>query len=300
MEKYFVNTAQLNVRSTTEVASDNIIARLQKFRIVDLVEKTLSDWWKIRFLDGTENMEGYVASRFLLLLAEAPQIVESVKAVHFPRDPRSNLNSKLLMHVPMGDSSIEFRDMGTIEIRKQSIRSLIDKLDVAVSLRYRRTEKNTFCNIYAYDFCYFAGAYLPRVWWNGKAISLLTQGQAVEVKYADTVYELNANALHDWLLEWGNDFGWKRVRDVDTFQNLINENGGIGLICAKRTDSSKSGHISAVVPETSQIKATRLNGKIAYPLQSQAGANNFKYFSIEQRSWWTRSKFASFVFFYHD
>lgn len=300
MEKYFVNTTQLNVRSTPGVASDNIIARLQKFRIVDLVEKTLSDWWKIRFLDGIENMEGYVASRFLLLLAESPQIVESVTSVNFPPDPRSNLNSKQLMHVPMGDSSMVSRDMGSIEARKQSIRSLIDKLDVAVSLRYRRTEKYTFCNIYAYDFCHFAGTYLPRVWWKGKAIRQLTQGIAVEVKYADTVYELNANALHDWLLEWGDDFGWKRVKDADTFQNLVNENGGVGLICAKRRDLSRSGHITVVVPETPQQKATRRQEKVVYPLQSQAGARNYKYFSAESENWWTSSKFSSFVFFYHD
>jgi hypothetical protein len=41
---------------------------------------------------------------------------------------------------------------------------------------------------------------------------------------------------------------------------------------------NKSGHVVVVVPETETEKAFRVNGKVIYPLQSQAGMNNYNYF----------------------
>jgi len=301
MEKYFVNASWLNVRSLPALDPANIIARLQQFRVVDILNKSRPDWWEIQFFNGKDFTRGYVAARYLTFLSEEAVVANSVVPANFLPDPRSNLNSKGYLFKPIGDSTILKRDiLSTSESKKQALRSLIDKLNVSGSFRYKRTEKNTFCNIYAYDYCYFCDVYLPRVWWNSKSIQQLSSGQEVDIVYAQTVFELNANSLHNWLVEWGDDFNWQRVNDVDTLQNLVNNNGGVGLICAKRKDLSRSGHIVAVVPETDQHTATRSNGKVIYPLQSQAGAYNFNYFSQEKKDWWTGSQFSSFVFFFHE
>jgi hypothetical protein len=68
-----------------------------------------------------------------------------------------------------------------------------------------------------------------------------------------------------------------KIDDVDALQTKVNENGGVGIICAKRFILNKSGHV-VVVPETETEKAFRVNGKVIYPLQSQAGMNNYNYF----------------------
>ena len=297
MSNYYVNTTLLNVRSTPDSRSDaNIVFRLQRYRIVEVAVKSSPDWWEI-----SAPVKGFVASRFLLALAEEPEKVTQVGEVHCPRDPRSNLNSKGMMHCPMG-VSIPFRDMTSLDSRIRSAHEIVDKLDVAKTRRYSRTAENTFCNVYAYDFCYFNKAYLPRVWWNDRAIKELMQGRELTVETGVTVNEMNANALHNWLMSWGDDFGWSRVKTgTDDFQQLINTNGGVGVICARRRDRTRSGHITVVLPERepSQV-ATRSSGKVLYPLQSQAGTVNLKYFSASQGAWWAGEKFDSFGMFYHE
>jgi hypothetical protein len=51
-------------------------------------------------------------------------------------------------------------------------------------------------------------------------------------------------------------------------------------------------------------KAYRKNGKVIYPLQSQAGAENYNYFSEIRADWWSNndpeSGYASAIFYYHD
>jgi hypothetical protein len=60
-------------------------------------------------------------------------------------------------------------------------------------------------------------------------------------------------------------------------QTKVNENGGRNHLC-QRFILNKSGHVVVVVPETETEKAFRVNGKVIYPLQSQAGMNNYNYF----------------------
>lgn len=301
MQKYLVNTAQLNVRITpTSSGPDNIISRLYKYRIVEVTNRTIPDWWEVEFKEGNNRVSGFVAARFLSPLSESPEILRGIEAVHLSQDPISNLNSTELLHKPMG-ISIPQRDINSIHSRIKSVHELVDILDVANSRRYRPTVKHTFCNIYAYDFCFFSQAYLPRVWWYESAIRRLTNQQEVEVNYGETVREMNANALHDWLLDWGDEFNWYRITaGVSVFQETINQNGGIGLICARRRDRSRSGHITVVLPETQRIRSRRIQGNIIAPLQSQAGAQNLKYFSNEKGAWWRHERYDSFVMFFHE
>ena len=166
------------------------------------------------------------------------------------------------------------------------------------SIRYLRKGSTTYCNIYAYDYCYLSGVYIPRVWWTQKSIIELSKGKEVPVFYGDTVTELNANSLHNWLRDFGADFGWMRIFSVDEAQLTAN-NGKMVVVCAKRVTTNRPGHICAIVSETDSFKAKRKSdGSISAPLQSQAGSNNYKYKAANQ--WWTSSKFQSFGIWVHE
>ena len=77
----------------------------------------------------------------------------------------------------------------------------------------RSEDGPTWCNIYATDYCYLAGLYLPRVWWTAKALAAIVQGNTPPVAYDQTVRETRADDLYQWLLDSGAQFGWRRVFD---------------------------------------------------------------------------------------
>jgi hypothetical protein len=201
---------------------------------------------------------------------------------------------------PMNDESIPYRDMTDASTKKESIRQLIAKLDVTKSLRYQRTVEDTYCNVYSYDFCYFSRVYLPTVWWTDESLEKILNGEEVIPVFDETVVPIYSSAIHDWLLKWGASFGWKRMTNLDEIQQKVNEEGGIGIICAKRKIIGLSGHIVPIVPETNVKKAYRENGVVIYPLQSQAGKLNYTYFSKARKDWWNHERYSSHVFYYHD
>ena len=215
-------------------------------------------------------------------------------------DLESRLNSMENKERPILDSSIPFRNLTTPETKRQSITQLIDKLDVEKSIRYQRTPEDTYCNVYAYDFCHFCKVYLPTVWWTDESLERLKQGQEVSAVFEETVDRIYSSAIHDWFSEWGTNFGWERMATVDEVQNKVNANGGVGIICAKRKIKGLSGHIVPVVPETELHKAHRENGMVVYPLQSQAGILNYNYFSEVRKDWWNDELYSSHVFYYHE
>jgi hypothetical protein len=119
-------------------------------------------------------------------------------------------------------------------------------------------------------------------------------GIQVAPLYGRTLEELCANQLFDWLVHYGDSYGWQRLFDLTTLQDAVNQ-GAVGLLCAKNRVPNAPGHISVAVPETSLQKAQRSNGKVITPLQSQAGSNNNQYYT---RGWWNSSKFADFGFWW--
>ena len=215
-------------------------------------------------------------------------------------DPESRLDSMENKEKPILDSSIPFRDLTTPETKRQSITQLIDKLDVEKNIRYQKTPEDTYCNVYSYDYCYFSKVYLPTVWWTEESLEKIKQGQEVTAVFEQTVDRIYSSAIHDWFLEWGDSFGWKRMFSVDEMQSKVNENGGVGIICAKRKIKGLSGHIVPVVPETDLQQAYRENGTVIYPLQSQAGILNYNYFSEVRKDWWNDELYSSHVFYYHE
>ncbi len=165
-------------------------------------------------------------------------------------------------------------------------------------LRYQPHGGTTFCNVYAHDYCYLAGVYLPRVWWTPKAIALLAQGQTVEPLYGDTIDEMRANDLFRWLRDFGLGFGWRQTGSLTTLQREANQ-GALGVIVARRKEDGRSGHIVTIVPETDAHRARRdAAGEVVAPLQSQAGSVNFQY-GTGRSNWWKGEQFAESAFWIH-
>ena len=300
MKKYFVKTA-LRLRIAPEIKIDNIITVLPQGSIVDFVENaSQSGWFKVMAVIGNKDLIGYVNSSFLDNIAEGtPDVSTKIQPVHLTLKSGTLGGFRNLENgraYPLNEVNMPRRTTeADISKKIVQIYSIINFLDVEKSHRYLPGIGVTYCNIYAYDFAYLANTYLPRVWWTGKAISELSKGNQVEVKYGVTVDELNANSLFDWFSSFGDDFGWERFYDIDTFQSEVNQ-GSVGIIVAQRKDLSRSGHIVGVIPETNENNALRVNGKVTQLLQTQAGVKNKKIFTGQ---WFLSDNFRSFGFWLH-
>lgn len=165
-------------------------------------------------------------------------------------------------------------------------------------LRYQPRDGLTFCNIYAHDYCHLAGVYLPRVWWSAQAQLRLAAGEPVQPLIGNTIFEVRANDLFRWLRDFGPAFGWRQTGTLTKLQAEVNQ-GGIGLVVARRKEDGRSGHIVVVVPETDVERARRnAAGEVVAPLQSQAGTSNFRYGTGKQ-NWWNAEQFAEGAFWLH-
>src|SRR5258705_1537767 len=98
-------------------------------------------------------------------------------------DPESRLDSMEMKERPIIDSSIPFRDLTDSASKRECIGRLIDKLDVASSIRYQRTIEDTYCNVYSYDYCHFCKVYLPTVWWTNESLAKVLEGKAIEAVF---------------------------------------------------------------------------------------------------------------------
>jgi hypothetical protein len=189
--------------------------------------------------------------------------------------------------------------------RVRLLHNIIQWLDVAHNARYRRTPVEgqpsvytVFSNIYAYDYAYLAGVYLPRVWWTAPALEAIQRGSVPDVKYGTTVREMDQNAICDWLSRSGVLYGWRAARNLTVLQAAANE-GKVALICAANVDSRWAGDIALIVPENADLKAVRQGTEVTRPLQSKAGIENVKYGTPED-AWWTSREYRSFGFWYNE
>lgn len=300
MTRFKVIATSLNMRSTAKVFSSNKIAVLAQGQIVNLINKDSNPWWLISTVLHNHTIEGFVHSNFLQADSEIHHpVISSIIPVHLKENRKSMTRSRDGGRAfPLGEPDRPLRDGETQSERVTQIGTIIDWLAVEKNKRYLKRGNSTFCNIYAYDYCYLAGAYIPRVWWKEKALINLTMGNPVEVQYGSTVRELNANSLHDWFEDFGTSFGWRPSFDVSECQQEAND-GKVVIACAKRVSTNRPGHICPIVPETLTHKAKRRrNGEVSMPLQSQAGGSNFRYKA--GRKWWTGDKFQSFGLWIFD
>lgn len=300
--RFRVSATALNLRSEPRVRPTNRIAVLpQSHEVTKLAESAEPAWWRVATaLDGSA-VEGFVAHEFLAV-AGAPTpapIVGALPPAHLGENRATVTRSRDGGRAfPIGEADRPGRPAaGSPAEKAAALGEIIDYLavDDPTHLRYQSHGHTTFCNVYGHDYCYLAGVYLPRVWWTGAAIAELAAGGAVVPAYDQTVRELTANRLLDWLVDFGSSFGWSRVFDPDELQGAADA-GEVCVVCGQRVHLEQPGHIAAVVPETPEHAAQRVGGQVTTPLQSQAGAVNFRYGG---KRWWLDAKFRSFGFWRH-
>lgn len=293
-EQFVVTASGLNLRSEPVVKSSSRLVTLPEGQIVTRVAVYEADpaWWRVTASVDGASFEGFVKHEYLDpadAVADVAPPAGQVRDVHLtPKGPIRRDRSSGRAY-PLNEGRLP-----RVAVSVASLTDLIDWLAVDQHARYLPANGETYCNIYAYDYCYFGNAYLPRVWWTSKALQRIAAGEAVPVQYDKTVREMNANSLHNWLVDYGQGFGWRRVANVTSLQSAANA-GQLAIICAKRKDLNRSGHIVAVVPETAAHQAKRTGNTVRIPVQSQAGSNNFRYGGGTQE-WWTDAKFSSFGF----
>lgn len=289
----------LNLRSDTIVDTTNRIAVLPQGHVVTkLADAAHPDWWKVSTVLSGITLEGFVAHRHLKPVTDDDDTtpISGIKAAHLNSGSLAIARSQTSGRAyPLNEPGQPTRNGTSSTSMVNQLGQVIKWLNVENSDRYEPGGGKTFCNIYAYDYCYLANAYLPRVWWNSTALIKLKAGESVSVKYDSTVLEMNANSLTNWFEEFGQQFGWTRTFDITELQNAAND-GQVCIISARRTDLNRSGHICAVVPETSSHQSKRSGTKVISPLQSQAGESNFGY---GVGVWWTNAKFRKFGFWMH-
>lgn len=308
-----VRATQLNLRSEPRVAASTRLATLSQGTPVVVVEAAPEPGWvRVRVVLGGQLAQGFVHGDFLEKAtaagakggkkrAIAPAAAAAIPAVHLqegrPDIKRTRDGGRA--H-PLGEPGMSRRAGGTAEERARQLLDVVRYLDPENSshARYAPKTATTYCNIYAYDFCYLAGAYLPRVFWKDAALARLRNGETVPVQYDQTVQELNANALHDWLADHGEAFGWRGTTSLDVLQASAND-GEVCLMVAKHVNGNYSGHIVAVVPEHGSLVAARGGeGGVLRPVESQAGRKNHR-FTVKPSAWWRGDQFQSFSFWRH-
>jgi hypothetical protein len=112
------------------------------------------------------------------------------------------------------------RNGTTADKLRTELGAIIDWLavDNPAHKRYQPTNKSTFCDVCAHDYCFLAGVYSPRVWWMPSAIEDFAQGTTVEPLYDSTIEEERANDVFRWLFEFGDRFGWRQTRTLSKLQ----------------------------------------------------------------------------------
>ncbi|MBI3651882.1 MAG: hypothetical protein HY231_12750 [Acidobacteria bacterium] len=297
--QFKVTATALNLRSEPVIAPRTVKATLPQGQLVTKVGGTNGEiWWKVSTTLHGVDVEGFVSRRYLSPVSdiEEPVAHTGIGAVHLTTANRIARNHTGGRAYPLNETGQPRRNGTTAAAKAAQLTSMIEWLKVEQSQRYLASGGATFCNIYAYDYCYLAGVYLPRVWWTRNAIARLASGASVTPQYDVTVSELNANSLCNWFEEFGSEFGWQRVFSLNQLQRAAND-GQVCIINGQRTNLNRSGHICAVVPETAGHQALRSGAEITTPLQSQAGASNFRYGG---RVWWTSSQFRKFGFWVHE
>lgn len=256
--------------------------------VTKLAESNLVNWWQVTTNLHGGDLTGFVNKTFLTAIEDfdEPETVNSISSVHLQRSAAVTRRNKVWAYALNEAGQPRRNATASAADKAAALTEIVDWLAVenANHLRYKPIPRATYCNIYAYDYCFLAGVYLPRVWWTSRALIDLAAGRNVTPVYGETVHELNANSLFMWFQEFGSNFGWRRTGSLEEMQNAAN-NGQVVIISAQNKIPNRSGHIVAVVPETSANKAARASGTVVRPLQSQAGRTNRKY---QTDLWWIR------------
>jgi hypothetical protein len=306
-----VTAPELFLRHVPTTQDNLPIARMREGQRVHLLGDAATPWKRVRASIGGADVIGFASGRFLAPVAgdpllQAPPALAgpAIPAVHFrPGNAMSRRDSTAGRASPLGEAGSPAITPGAPAAQRVTeIDALLAWLGVEHSARWQPADGLTFCNVYAADFCFLAGAYLPRTWWKDKALMAIALGQTPAVVYDETIREMRADDLLAWLSDFGPPFGWQRVFDATALQAAANA-GGVGLICADRDAAGRPGHITVVLPETAAMPAVRdVDGHVLLPVQTQAGAFNSARFTTPASglaAWWQDHKFRDRGFFVH-
>jgi hypothetical protein len=300
-----VTATSLNLRVAPTTQGNTPVAALPQHTLVNLLGPSVDGWSRVRCQLNGGDLIGYVSTRYLSVPTPESHAIAALAMPAIPPVQLASDNADATRSAvggrafPLGEPDRPgCRREANAAQKCHDLKGIADWLAVQTSARYRRSGV-TYCNVYAADYCYLAGAYLPRVWWMDRALASIIGGTVPPVAYGQTVREMRADDLHQWLIEYGEQFGWRRVFDATALQSAANA-GGVGVICADRAAAGLPGHISIVIPEDAAHEAVRdADGHVTQPLQTQAGGKNFRYGSAGPQ-WWLGKQFQSFVFFVHD
>ena len=311
-----VKETALRLRSTPEIDEDNpnanVLTSLPAGHPVRAVnDKKVNGFREVETNILGAHFHGFASAKFLKPAPGAAEVPVPTPAPEPPADgivavfmPRKSGSASRRTEQAGPHSLNEPRQPGRAATDPDGLRdelaAIVEWLavDDPSHLRYQPRSRTTFCNIYAHDYCFLAGVYLPRVWWTQGAIESLARGKTVEPLYGDTIDEQRANDLFRWLRDFGLRFGWRRTGTLTKLQTEVNQ-GAVGLIVARRKEDGLSGHIVAVVPETGDKRARRnSDGDVIAPLQSQAGSTNFQS-GTGKTDWWRGDQFADSAFWLH-
>lgn len=300
VREMWVTAARLNLRPGPAPGESPPITQLLEGQSVRVLSDAAQGWAHVHAVVNGADVIGFVNTRYLsehqppLQDTDAPRFpLAAVPPVHYrENDPQSRRGSTARRAQPLGESGRPSRNPADpAALRVGALGAIMDWLQVDKSPRYRPADGATYCNVYAADFCYLAGAYLPRVWWTPSALMQIATGTVPPVSYGTTVREMRADDLYAWLAEFGPAFGWERVFEVAALQDAANR-GAVGVIVADRLQPGRPGHISVVVPETADYRAQRDDeGMVVLPLQSQAGAKNLRCGTLDM-PWWKDPRYA--------
>jgi hypothetical protein len=306
MATHVVTALKLNMRSAPDSSKNNVIIVLsQGMELTKVGGSPVTGWIEVTAQIVTLTLRGFVSEKHLSPIGAVsfPQSPPVTAAGSLPRadlGPHANArrNNRGSWAYRIGEVGMPGLPSAHPDGVVAGIAAVIDWLNPGNSahLRWWPQGSTTYCNVYSHDAALAMGAYLPRCWWTSSAIAKIAAGQTVPVTYGTTVNEMRANAIFDWLEEYGASFGWVREANPHALQMAVNP-GRVGIICAQRTDMNRPGHIQIVAPEQNGHLGKRVNGVVTQPLQSNAGSRNFTWGQLGT-SWWTSASFREFGFWH--
>jgi hypothetical protein len=163
-----------------------------------------------------------------------------------------------------------------VALFRASQQALVDTLNVEDSERYDQdTDVNgkitkTYCNVFAYDMVTAMGAYLPRVWWRDPSNPARQDGVIDD----NDTFQLSANMLYQWMLDWGPSFGWAQVATPQAAQAQANLGKVVIILGGNgKAGADAPGHVSVVLAESDARGLHAPSPEL--PLQAQAGEVNY-------------------------
>lgn len=145
----------------------------------------------------------------------------------------------------------------------QRLDDILDQFNVETAERYRpyrRTGRDTYCNIYVWDVTRTLGAEIPHY----------VDADGTPRGYPDVkgARELDANATYNWLDKHGAQYGW---REVSAEQAQRYANAGYPAVTAWH-NSNGAGHVQVVCPSKDGGFDTVRGVSVA-----QSGSKNTRY-----------------------